>query len=251
MPAISATIITHNEKADIARAIRSLSCVDEIVVIDAESTDGTHEIAEGLGARVITHTFEGFAAQKNVSSSHARYDWILSLDADEELDPKAQAAILEWKRSNPSSAGYRFARRAQYLGRWILHSGWYPDYKLRLFDRRRGRWEGAYVHESVVVDGPTATLPGEILHYTCNSLEEHRQRIEFYTDLAAKEMFERGEGVGFLRRTVGPPWVFVNSYLFRLGMLDGRPGYFIATMAARYVQRKYTKLEEMRKSQNR
>jgi hypothetical protein len=103
----------------------------------------------------------------------------------------------------------------------------------------------------VVVDGPTATLPGEILHYTCNSLEEHRQRIEFYTDLAAKEMFERGEGVGFLRRTVGPPWVFVNSYLFRLGMLDGRPGYFIATMAARYVQRKYTKLEEMRKSQNR
>jgi len=155
--------------------------------------------------------------------------------------------MLEWKQSEPAATGYQFARRAQYLGRWILHSGWYPDYKLRLFDRRRGRWEGAYVHESVVVDGPVATLAGEILHYTCNSLEEHRQRIEFYTDLAAQEMFERGEHVNFLRRTLGPPWIFLHSYLFRLGVVDGWPGYLIAKMAARYVQRKYAKLEEQRK----
>jgi glycosyltransferase involved in cell wall biosynthesis len=250
MPAISATIITHNEEANIARAIRSLSCADEIVVVDSDSTDGTREIAKGLGARVITHPFEGFAAQKNVASSQANYDWVLSLDADEELDLKAQAAVAEWKRSNPSFAGYQFARRAQYLGRWILHSGWYPDYKVRLFDSRRGRWAGAYVHESVTVDGSVTTLPGEILHYTCNSLDEHRQRIEFYTDLAAKEMFDRGENVGPVRRALGPPWVFVNSYLFRLGMVDGVPGYFIAKMAARYVHRKYAKLEELRKRQS-
>lgn len=247
MPAISATIITHNESANIARAIRSLSSADEIVVIDSDSTDGTREIAAGLGARVITHTFEGFAAQKNISSAHAQNDWVLSLDADEELDPRAQAAVLEWKQSVPSATGYQFARRAQYLGRWILHSGWYPDYKLRLFDRRQGQWEGAYVHESVVVNGPVATLPGEILHYTCNSLEEHRQRIEFYTDLAAQEMLERGESVSFLQRTLGPPWIFFNSYLFRLGLLDGTPGYLIAKMASQYVRRKYAKLEEIRK----
>lgn len=248
MPAISATLITHNESANIARAIRSLSCADEIVVIDSSSTDGTQEIAADLGARVISHAFAGFAAQKNFSSEQAQHDWILSLDADEELGPEAQAAVLEWKRTKPTAAGYQFARRAQYLGRWILHSGWYPDYKLRLFDRRQGIWQGAYVHESVVVKGPVATLAGEILHYTCNSLEEHRQRIEFYTDLAAKEMFERGERVSWLRNALGPPWIFLNSYLLRLGVLDGTQGYLIARMAARYVQRKYVKLEEMRKT---
>jgi len=247
MPAISATIITHNEGANIARAIRSLSCADEVVVVDSDSTDGTREIAETMGARVITHPFKGFAAQKNLSSSQARHDWILSLDADEELDPRAQAALLEWKRSEPSAAGYQFARRAQYLGRWILHSGWYPDFKLRLFDRRRGRWEGAYVHESVVVSGPAVTLPGEILHYTCDSLAEHRRRIEFYTELAAREMYDRGDRVSLLKRTLGPPWIFLNTYVFRLGMLDGAPGYLIARMAAHYVRRKYAKLEEMRK----
>jgi len=247
MPSISATIITHNERFNIARTIRSLACADEVVVIDSNSTDGTCKIAAELGARVIPHIFEGFAAQKNLASLHAQHDWVLNLDADEELDPRAQAAVREWKRSEPSAAGYQFARRAYYLGRWILHSGWYPDFKLRLFDRRRGSWEGAYVHESVVVKGPVETLPGEILHYTCNSLSEHLQRIEFYTNLAAKEMLERGERVSLLRRTLGPPWIFWNTYLFRLGILDGRQGYLIARMAARYVRRKYAKLKEMQK----
>ncbi len=246
MPALSATIITHNERANIARAIKSLTCADEIVVIDSQSTDGTPEIAAGLGARVITHTWEGFAAQKNFASAQAKNDWIISLDADEELDGPAQAAVQEWKRSEPFATGFQFARRAQYLGRWILHSGWYPDYKLRLFERRRSRWQGSYVHESVETDGVIATLRGEILHYTCQSIEEHRRRIEFYTDLAAREMFIRGTRVGRIRRTLSPAWIFLNTYILRLGMLDGVPGYLIAKMAARYVQRKYAKLEEMR-----
>jgi glycosyltransferase involved in cell wall biosynthesis len=247
MPALSATIITHNENANIGRVIRSLACADEIVVVDSNSTDDTREIAAGLGARVITNAFAGFAAQKNFSSDQAQHDWIISLDADEELDPQAQATILEWKSTKPSAAGYRFARRAHYLGRWIRHSGWYPDFKLRLYNRRRGSWQGAFVHESVVVNGPVQTLPGEILHYTCNSLEEHRQRIEFYTDLAAKEMFDRKERVTALRRSVAPSWIFLNTYLLRLGILDGSQGYLIAKMAARYVERKYAKLEEMQK----
>ena len=246
MPAVSATIIAHNEAANIARAIRSLSVADEIVVVDAGSTDGTQAIAAGLGARVIKHAWPGFAAQKNFASDQARYDWVLSLDADEELDAAAQDSIRRWKGSPPQAAAYRFARRARYLGRWILHSGWYPDYKLRLFDRRRGRWQGNYVHESAVVTGPVETLPGEILHYTCDSLDEHKKRIEFYTELAAREMLDRRETAGFVRRAFTPPWIFVNTYFFRLGILDGRQGFLIAWMAARYVRRKYAKWNRLK-----
>jgi glycosyltransferase involved in cell wall biosynthesis len=242
MPSISATLVTSNEASRIARAIRSLACADEVIVVDGESTDSTREIAAGLGARVIVHPFEGFAAQKNLASSQARHEWILSLDADEELDDEAQAAIVRWKSSEPSATGFRFARRAYYLGRWILHSGWYPDYKLRLFDRRHGGWRGPYVHESVFVNGKVETLPGSILHYTCDSLEEHRNRIEFYTDLAAQEMLARGAHVGWTNRVFTPPWVFAQTYLFRLGILDGHQGFWIAWMAARYVARKYAKV---------
>ncbi len=247
MPQVSATIITRNEATNIGRSLRSLSCADEVLVVDAESTDDTREIAAELGARVIIHPWEGFAAQKEFAGREARYDWILSLDADEELDGPAQAAIQAWKKSEPGAAGYRLARRAQYLGRWILHSGWYPDYKVRLFDRRQANWRGSYVHESVVVKGPVATLEGEILHYTCASLEEHRQRIEFYTYLAAKEMHDHQERVSLFRRALGPPWIFFHTYILRLGVLDGIPGFWIARMAARYVRRKYAKVRAMEK----
>jgi glycosyltransferase involved in cell wall biosynthesis len=242
MPQISATIITRNEAQHIARAIRSLACADEIVVVDAESTDATREVAASLGARVVVHRWAGFAAQKNYASQMVRHDWVLSLDADEELDEAAQQAVQSWKDSEPRAAGYRFVRRARYLGRWILHSGWYPDYKLRLYDRRQGEWQGAYVHESVVVRGPVETLPGEILHYTCDSLAEQRERIEFYAELAAQEMYDRGERPAWFGRVMAPALAFVRSFFFHLGVLDGYQGFWIAWMAARYVRRKHTKL---------
>jgi glycosyltransferase involved in cell wall biosynthesis len=242
MPRISATIVACNEANNLERALHSLACADEIVLVDSGSTDQTRAVAARLGARVINQPWQGYAAQKNLAASHAQHDWILSLDADEELDAQAQAAIGNWKRSQPGADGYRFARRARYLGRWILHSGWYPDYKVRLFNRQKARWEGKYVHESVRVNGRVATLPGEILHYTCDTLEEHRERIELYTDLAAREMRERGEAVNFLKRWIDPLWVFLHTYFFRLGVLDGHQGFLIASMAARYVRRKYAKV---------
>ena len=242
MPPISATIVACNEAGKIARALRSLACADEIVLVDSGSTDETAGIAAGQGARVIHEPWHGYAAQKNFAARQAQHDWILSLDADEELDAVAQAAIVAWKRLQPTADAYRFARRARYLGRWILHAGWYPDYKMRLFDRRKAGWEGKYVHESVVVNGRAATMPGEILHYTCDTLEEHQQRIELYTDLAAQEMRERGVKVNVFRRWFDPLWVFFHTYFFRLGVLDGHQGFLISAMAARYVRRKYQKL---------
>lgn len=248
MPSLSATIITLNEAQNIARTIHSLAGADEVLVVDSGSTDSTVEIARQSGARVVHHPWEGFAAQKNFAAREARHDWILSLDADEELNGDAQDAVRQWKISEPQAAGYRLARRARYLGRWILHSGWYPDYKLRLYDRRRGEWRGSYVHESAVVSGAVETLRGEILHYTCDSLEDHRKRIEFYTGLAAREMAERGERAGFPSRLVVPAWTFFQTYFLRLGILDGYPGFLIARMAARYVRRKYQKLAELEAS---
>ena len=245
MPLISATIVTQNEASSITRCIRSLECADEVVLVDAGSTDHTQSIAACLGARVVVHPWAGFASQKNFALSQAHYDWILSLDADEELDGTAQAAVLKWKTSAPAAAGYRFARRARYLGRWIRHSGWYPDYKLRLFDRSRGRWEGNYVHESVKLGGPVETLPGEILHYTCDSLEEHRQRIEFYTGLAAAQILDEGRRIGWWHRQLDPGLTFLHTYLLRCGFLDGKQGFWIAYMASRYVARKYAKWAQL------
>jgi glycosyltransferase involved in cell wall biosynthesis len=242
MPGISATIVACNEATKLTRALRSLACADEIVVVDSGSTDATPEIAASLGARVISQTWQGYSAQKNFATGQARHEWILSLDADEELDAEAQATLRSWKGCEPTADGYRFARRARYLGRWILHSGWYPDYKVRLFNRRKGRWVGKYVHESVSVNGRVETMPGEILHYTCDALEEHLQRIELYTDLAAQEMIERGETVNLLERCFDPLWVFFHTYFLRLGVLDGHQGFLIAAMAARYVRRKYNKV---------
>jgi glycosyltransferase involved in cell wall biosynthesis len=244
MPPLSATIITFNEAGNIERAIRSLACADEVVVLDSGSTDATREVAASLGARVIQHPWQGYAAQKNLAVGYAQHEWILSLDADEELDETAQTALRAWKESNPAAAGYRLARRNRYLGRWILHSGWYPDYKVRLFNRRQASWRGNYVHESVAVKGGVETLPGDILHYSWETIEEQDQRVEVYAALAAQEMFERGENVHFLRRFCEPLWVFLHTYFLRLGVLDGHQGLLIATMAARYVRRKYKKLEE-------
>jgi glycosyltransferase involved in cell wall biosynthesis len=246
MPSLSATIITLNEAAKIARTIRSLAMADEVVVVDSGSTDATVDIARGLGARVIQHAWEGYAAQKNFAAREAQHDWILSLDADEELNADAQGAVSQWKTQAPRAAGYRFPRRARYLGRWILHSGWYPDYKLRLYDRRAGEWRGDYVHESAVVEGKVETLRGEILHYTYDTLEEQMKRIESHTDLAAREMLQRGAATGFLPRLLGPAWRFFQTFFLRLGVLDGYEGFLIARMGAFYVRRKYQKAQALK-----
>lgn len=247
MPRISAVVIAHNEANSIARTLTSLACADELVVVDSGSTDSTRDVATSLGARVLSHPWQGYAAQKNYGVKQAEHDWILSLDADEELDAQAQAAVRAWKASGarPGVAGYRFARRARFLGRWIRHGGWYPDYKVRLFDRRRGRWEGAYVHETVELTGPVEGFPGEILHYTCDSLDEFQERIERYADLGAGELFARRARPGPLLRLVAPPWRFVHTYFLRLGFLDGYPGFLIARMEARYVREKLAKVARL------
>ncbi len=251
MPRISATIVAHNEARRITRAIRSLCGADEVVLVDDGSTDGTREIAASLGARVIINQpWPGPAAQKNLAAQHAQNNWILSLDADEELDAEARQAICDWKKSEPRAAGYRFRRRAFFLGKWIRHSGWYPDYKLRLYDRRRGGFRAAPVHDSVEVDGPVETLPGHILHFPVETLEEYQQQLDGYVDRIGRDLAARGEKIGFGLRYFAPLWRWVHVYLVHAGILDGRAGWIIAREEARYVYRKYARAVELQRQKN-
>ena len=171
---------------------------------------------------------------------------MLSLDADESLSPQLAEELRQLKQAGPGdAAGFLMPRVACYQGRWIRHSGWYPDFKLRLYDRRQGRWVGDYVHEHVEVEGPVRKLKGDLEHFTCDSFQEHRERLERYTTLAAQEAFASGQRWILPRLLAGPPWKFVETYLFRQGFRDGFPGLVIAVMAGLYVFRKYAKLWRM------
>jgi glycosyltransferase involved in cell wall biosynthesis len=242
---ITATIITLNEERNIARAIESLRCCDEILIIDSGSVDRTVELAQNLNARVVEAGWRGFAGQKNWAAEQASHDWILSLDADEALSEPLEAEILSLKKNTPRFDGYTMPRLARYLGHWILHSGWYPDRKVRLYDRRKARWVGDFVHESVIVDGRIGRLDGNILHFTCESLSEHVKTMDRYTTLAAQELAARKVKVPLSRMIIDPAWTFLRSYLLQRGFQDGLEGLIIAYMAAFYTFLKYSKARNM------
>ncbi|MFL6212345.1 MAG: glycosyltransferase family 2 protein [Blastocatellia bacterium] len=243
---ITATVITFNEEANIARALESLAWADEIIVVDSESRDRTVEIARRYTERVIVRAWPGYSAQKNFAAAEASHDWIFSLDADEQVSDELRREIESLRQAaEPGVAAYEMPRLAFYLGRWIRHSGWYPDWKLRLYDRRRARWIGDYVHEGVEVDGPLARLQGDLLHFTVESASAHHQRIDRYTTLAAAAARAQGKRASILSIILSPPLTFLRSYLFKLGFLDGAQGYAIARFAAHYAFLKNLKLWEM------
>lgn len=242
---ISATIIAFNEERNIARVIESLRCCEEILVLDSGSNDRTVEVASKHGARVVEASWHGYAAQKNIAAELAANDWILSLDADESLSEALEAEIWHIKKAGPAFDGYTMPRLAQYLGRWILHSGWYPDRKVRLFNRTKARWVGEFVHESVRVIGTVGHLQSNLLHFTCNSLSEHLRSMDSYTTLAAQELVTHGKSLGIGRLLFDPPWTFIHTYLLKCGFLDGVEGLTIAYMAALYNFLKYSKARHM------
>ena len=241
---ISATIITYNEERNIPRVLESLRCCDEIVVVDSGSADRTVEIATKLGARVVESPWLGYASQKNFASEQCANDWVLSLDADESLSEALEGEIWQIKKNGPQYDAYTMPRLAQYLGRWILHSGWYPDRKIRLFDRRKARWVGK-LHESVVVDGTVGHLEANILHFTCNSLSEHLKTMDRYTTLAAEQIVDQKKAIGWSQLLLDPAWTFFRTFVLQRGFLDGPEGLAIAYMAALYNFLKYAKAKNM------
>ncbi|MEZ5395987.1 MAG: glycosyltransferase family 2 protein [Bryobacterales bacterium] len=215
-----------------------------MVVLDSGSSDRTLELARQAGARVEHRDWTGYADQKNAAAALASHDWILSLDADEEVTPELAASIGRLREEGPTADGYAFPRRARYLGRWIRHSGWYPDAKVRLYDRRKARWRGDYVHESVTVEGTTERLEGDLLHYTCDTFSQHILTVDRYTTLAALQMQAAGRRPGLLRLLTAPVWTSFRTYVLQRGFLDGYQGFLIAAMAGFYVFAKYAKARQ-------
>ncbi|MBI4903313.1 MAG: glycosyltransferase family 2 protein [Acidobacteria bacterium] len=242
---ISATIITSNEEHNIARAIESLRCCDEIVVVDSGSSDRTVEIARKLGARVIETIWRGYAQQKNFAAGQATHEWIFSIDADEALSEALEADVWLLKKHGPKFDAYTMPRMAQYIGKWILHSGWYPDRKVRLYRRGKAQWVGEFVHESVQASGTVGHLDSNLLHYTCQSLSEHIRTMDSYTTLAAEELVSRGRKVSWRNLVVDPLWTFFKTYFLQRGFLDGLEGLAIAWMAAIYTFLKFAKARYM------
>ncbi len=250
MTGISAVIITRNEAHNIGRCIAALpGVVDEVIVVDAESTDGTRSIAEGAGARVIVRKWTDYSDQKNFANAQAKGPYILSLDADEVLSPELIASIRDVLRKGLNGA-FKLNRLTNYCGTWVHHGGWYPDAKVRLFPKEASRWEGEHVHEELKLAPGTIVRPlrGDLLHYSYRSVEDHLARLERYSDLHARKMLADGKHPGALKQLFSPMVKFIQTYLLKLGLLDGLAGWRIARYSARGVKLKYAKLAALRAS---
>lgn len=243
---LSATIITYNEEEDIRDCLESLKWVDEIVVVDAFSQDNTVNICQEYNAKIFKNKWPGYINQKNFAQDRATYDWIISLDADERLSLKLAEEIREVLKNNDDATnGYFMSRQTYYLGRWINHSGWYPDYKLRLYNKHKGHWIGKVLHERVYTEGKTAYLKGKIIHYSYRDIKDHLDKINTYTTIMAVNAYERGERFSFFNLIHSPFYNFLKMYLLKLGFLDGFQGLIIAVISSFYVFLRHAKLWEL------
>ena len=245
MPPLSVTIITKNEASNIAAALQSVAWADEMIVVDAESTDDTVAIARGYATRVLVRPWNGYGDQKNFAADLAQHDWILSIDADERVTPELAAEIGRTLSSHSPTHGFQVPRVTFHLGRWIRSTDWYPDYQLRLYDRRHARWNNRQVHESVTVDGQVGRLHGELQHFAYRDLSHHLKTIDRYTSLAARQMHEQGRRAGMIDLLFHPPFAFLRNYVLRRGIRDGLAGLIISLLNSYYVMLKFAKLWEL------
>lgn len=242
---LSAIIITLNEERNIGRCIESLKSVaDEILVVDSFSTDRTQEICISQDVKFVQNEWKGYSAQKNFAQVLASHDFIISLDADEAISGELAESIRKTKNSEAIQT-YSFNRLTNYCGKWIRHGGWYPDIKIRMYDRRKCRWEGS-IHERLLYpEGENVTLlKGDCHHYTFYSVDEHRKQVEKFTSLMAEEEFAKGRRASWMRIIFSPVVKFIRDYVIRGGFMDGREGFLISRISAHATFLKYSKLRK-------
>ena len=252
---ISAVIITFNEEKNIRRAIESLRWADEILIVDSESTDKTRQIAEEFEAKIISQKWLGFSKQKQFAVDNAANNWIFSLDADEEVSEELKNEILNLKNSAEKKVadGYKIPRLSFYMNRPIKHSGWYPDWQLRFFNRTKGKWKDVLIHESVQMDenSEIGKLSGDIYHFSVENAAHHHKMIgERYAPLAAEQMFKNGRKTSSLKVATAGFSAFFQTFILKGGFLDGLPGFVIAKFAAHHSFLKHLLLWEKIQTSN-
>ncbi|MCE3280641.1 MAG: glycosyltransferase family 2 protein [Bacteroidetes bacterium] len=242
MPQLSVVIITFNEEKNIARCLESIREVaDDVVVVDSFSRDKTQAICEQYKVNFIQRKWEGYSATKNFANAQAKFDWILSLDADEALSDELKKSILEIKKQDVQKV-YKFNRLTNYCGEWIKHCGWYPDTKIRIFDRRTAQWEGT-IHEKLVInEGEPQQLKGDCLHYSYYTIEEHYRQSDKFSSLSAESLYAKGKNASAIKLYLSPLVKFFNTFVLKLGFLDGNAGYTVCKIMASSTYRKYAKL---------
>jgi glycosyltransferase involved in cell wall biosynthesis len=243
---LSLVIIARDAAHELADCLASAAFAAETIVVDSGSSDDTAAIAVRSGARVIEHAWEGFGPQKNFAVGEARHDWVLCLDADERVTPDLAAAIRAlFVAGAPAAAAYSIARRNRFLGRWLAHGEGYPDWNIRLFDRRRARWSDDLVHEKVAADGPVSRLRGDLLHASAESIDTYIAKQNRYTTVQANLMHARGERASILQLALSPAARFLRFYVLRLGFLDGTAGFAHIAIGAFASFLKYAKLRAL------
>ena len=243
---LSVCVICFNEERNIRRCLESSTWADEIVVVDSMSQDETVEIAREYTDKVYQREWPGYIDQKNFALSKAKNDWILSVDADEEISQSLQYEIKREIEKQDAKDGYRIPRRSFYQGRWIKHSGFYPDRQLRLFRRNKGYWVGKRVHERVHVNGEIGLLKKDLLHYPYKgTISGQVQTVDKFSSLLAENRFQEGERYSLFLLLLRPPIKFIEVYFFRLGLLDGLAGFIIALTSAYAMFVRYVKLREL------
>ena len=244
-PPVTVTIITLNEEKNISRAIQSVRWADEVLVVDSGSTDRTVEIAKGLGAKVVVNAWPGYGQQKNFAQDQAAHDWILNIDADEEVSPELAQAIQAAIKS-PKAQGFYFPRKTFYLGKWIRYGGWYPNYLVRLANRKHAAWTEPSVHEELKIDGSTQTIEEPLLHYTFSSIQDQIHTNLRYARLGSENLKQRGQAPSCFKLIWKPIGKFIETYVIKRGFMDGLPGFIISVNAAHSMFLKYAYLHEAR-----